>query len=185
MNAIKYTITLCDTEKLSTQRRPFEKTDIYNINTTIKKRKESYNINTIHITEHQQKKQKTSLSIKKTVRLNHAETLRELSKEIMQYLCQVENMETLRMLTPEGTYIIQGRTRSADIKKWIGMDKRITIMLKAETDELAIMEISHPAWKDKLAVMAISLVGLWPLFVCAAAGLVCQIRLIVCMSKIR
>ena len=103
----------------------------------------------------------------------------------MQYLCQVENMETLRMLTPEGIYIIQGRTRSAEIKKWIGMDKKITIMLKTETDEHGIMEISYPAWKDKLAVMAISLVGLWPLSVCAAIGLVCQLRLIVRVTRIR
>lgn len=113
------------------------------------------------------------------MKVSHMETtrsLREISKLIAQYLWQHEHMETDRFMTSDGEYIVQGRVRNGHIRQWFGLDKRIRIRWRQQEHRCAC-SIDCPAMKDKIIVVCVSLLGLWPLLFVSIFGLCDQLLL--------
>lgn len=90
-------------------------------------------------------------------------SLRDISKEIAQYLWQHEDMDIDRFLLPDGEYRVQGQARCNTLRRLIGWDKRIVVRLRPNEEQGHIITLDAPVWKDKVFVLAVSLFGLWPL----------------------
>lgn len=104
-------------------------------------------------------------------------SLRDISKEIALYLWQHESMNTDRFLLPDGEYRVQGRVHCHAVRKLAGWDKRVVVKLRPDEGLGYTVIMDSPAWKDKVAVLAASLFGFWPLSVMALWGLADQILL--------
>ena len=103
--------------------------------------------------------------------------LRDITKHITQYLWQHEHMETDRLLLPNGEYVIQGQVCSNKIKKYFGLDKRIMVTFRTEGKHRYSVWVDHPSLKDKLSMMSVSFICLWPLFFTTLYGLLDQYAL--------
>ena len=114
------------------------------------------------------------------LRVDYMETsrsLREISKQTVQYLWLHEHMEMDRFVTPEGEYIVQGRVKHARIRRWFGLDKRVQIKWKQE-DGSCFFSVGSAAIMDKIWVIGVSFFGLWPLLFVALFGLADQLLLL-------
>lgn len=113
----------------------------------------------------------------KTCHIGSTSSLRDISKEIALYLWQHERMETDRFLLPDGEYRVQGRVHCHAVRRLAGWDKRIVVKLRPDEGHGYTVIMDSPVWKDKAAVLGVSLFGLWPLAATALWGLADQILL--------
>ena len=109
--------------------------------------------------------------------VSSSNSLRDLSREISQYLWQHENMEIDRFLLPNGEYRVQGQVRNYRILRMIGWDKRVVVRLRPDTGQGYTVTLEAPVWEDKVTALAVSLLGLWPLSFAAAWGILDQLML--------
>lgn len=111
-------------------------------------------------------------------------SLTDVSRRLQKHLNMTEHMDTVRMLTPEGRHVLHARARLSGLRRCIGLDRRIVVTLEETGDGLCRMTITHPAVADKIAASAVSLLGIWPLAVAAAAGMISQIMLCIRLNKV-
>ena len=114
----------------------------------------------------------------KTCYVSSTSNLRDISKEIAQYLWQHESMETDRFLLPDGEYRVQGQVRCSSLRRLIGWDKRIVIRLLPGEEQGHVVALDTSIWKDKAVVLVVSLFGLWPLSIMVLWGIADQLLLI-------
>lgn len=113
----------------------------------------------------------------KTCYVSSTSSLRDISKEIALYLWQHESMETDRFLLPDGEYRIQGQVRCRTLRRLMGWDKRVVVRLRPDQNRRNIAILDAPIWKGKAIVLAVSLLGLWPLSVMVLWGIADQFLL--------
>ncbi len=113
----------------------------------------------------------------KSCYVNSTSSLRDISKEISQYLWLHEGMETDRFLLPNGEYRVQGQVRGRPLRRLIGWNKRVVVRLRSDDHPGYIVTLDAPTWKDKAVVLAVSLFRLWPLSVMALFGIADQFML--------
>ena len=113
----------------------------------------------------------------KTCYVSSISNLRDISKEIALYLWQHEDMTIDRFLLPDGECRVQGRIRTSSLRRLIGWDKRIVVRLHSVEEQGYIVTLDAPVWKDKAAVLAVSLFGLWPLSLFVLWGMADQFLL--------
>lgn len=110
-------------------------------------------------------------------------TLREgkstlgLARAVRDFLKNEEEMETQLVELESGMYVVQGRARGGNFRQIAGLDRRVTVNLKASGTGKADMEIGKGKWLDKGIVAAVSLFVFWPLCICSAVGIYRQARL--------
>ena len=110
-------------------------------------------------------------------RLKGGAALYDAVCRIDDYLQQSENMKTRLARLAGGGYMLHARVRGGSQRRWVGLDKTITIMLRRAGDGCISVEISGLKWRDKAIVMAVSLLVLWQLMLPALWGLYEQMRL--------
>lgn len=92
-----------------------------------------------------------------------------------------ENME-VQMLENESTYILQARVKNGNVKKFVGMDKAITVKI-LEFGNQIIVEVGEQKWIDKCVVLAVSMIVLWPLTITSSIGLYNQKKIVKTIKK--
>ena len=103
-------------------------------------------------------------------------TTQFVAYEVQNFLVNSENMETQVLESADGSTIIQGRVSGGKWKQWIGMDKAISVKMW-ERNGILTVEVGEAKWVDKGAVMAVSMVVLWPLAVTSGIGIYHQAKL--------
>ena len=109
-----------------------------------------------------------------TYPLYSGKTIDGVEEVVCRYLnfCNMQ-IQTMR----DGEYrVIQARTPKANAKKFIGMDKALTIRLRQHDNQLQV-ELGEEKWADKAAVLAVSMFFLWPLAVTSGKGIYDQKKL--------
>lgn len=110
-------------------------------------------------------------------RLKSGTTLYEAACRMNAYLQRYENMKTCVARLSGGGYVLHARVRGGSQRRWIGLDKTVTIILRPSGTGCARVEITGLKWRDKAVVLLVSLFALWQLAVPALWGLYEQMRL--------
>lgn len=108
--------------------------------------------------------------------LTNGNTVRSVGNSVSSYLQSSQNMETQLLTSDDGTVIVQGRARGGNWKRFVGMDRAITVKL-SETNNVLKAEIGAGKWLDKGVVMTVSMFVLWPLALTSGLGIYQQTKL--------
>lgn len=98
---------------------------------------------------------------------NAVNTLLRLSKGMDT---QIVNLEG-------GNVMLQARDKDGKWKQWIGMDKAITVKLEKIDENRVCVNIGESKWVDKVGIMALSMIILWPLTITSGIGMYIQGKL--------
>lgn len=109
-----------------------------------------------------------------TYTLREGKTIDELAEIVSRFLNN-ENMEIQSIDQPNGK-IVQARVRKGGLKQLVGMDKAVEVRLYRQDNRLTV-EMGHAKWADKAAVMAVSILVMWPLAVTSGVGMYKQSKL--------
>lgn len=100
--------------------------------------------------------------------------LHSFSNSLLQYMNNELKLET-QLLSGDNAVILQGREAN-NVKRYIGMDKAITIQVSI-SDQLLSIEAGQGKWIDKAAGAAVAWLLFWPAAVTAAIGTFQQAQL--------
>lgn len=93
-------------------------------------------------------------------RIGPGVSLCDISRDIANYLTSVEHMETIRMVMPDGSYALYGRTACSAIRSQLAMGQSICITLRmAESD---LFSVSIQSGSQKWQILRTILLPLWP-----------------------
>lgn len=98
-------------------------------------------------------------------------TMAEAAKHTCNFLDHSENMETQCLTSIDGVYFIQARTRNGKSKKFLGLDKVISVKLSPIGNEFFSVEIGEGKWVDKGVALAAAWFFCWPLAVTSGVGI--------------
>ena len=108
-----------------------------------------------------------------TYELNGSRTFNGIVEKATNFLRNTKNMDTQVIVTGNGR-MIQARTKGGQYKKFIGMDKALTVKINNIGSGEVEVEIGEGKWVDKGVAMAVSMFVLWPLAVTSGIGMVQQ-----------
>ena len=100
-----------------------------------------------------------------------------LANAVNNLLSITKGMDT-QVINLEGdNMMLQARDKGGKWKQWIGMDKAITVKFeKADADRVSV-NIGESKWADKVGIMALSMIILWPLTITSGIGMYIQGKL--------
>lgn len=88
-----------------------------------------------------------------------------------------KGMDTQMINLDGGNMMLQARDKGGKWKQWIGMDKAITVKFeKVDADRVSV-NIGEAKWTDKVGIMALSMIVLWPLTITSGIGMYMQGKL--------
>lgn len=88
-----------------------------------------------------------------------------------------KGMDTQIINIEGGNIILQARDKAGKWKQWIGMDKAITVKFERVDEHRVSIHIGEFKWADKVGIMALSMVVLWPLTITSGLGMYIQGKL--------
>lgn len=103
--------------------------------------------------------------------------LQGLADCIYNLLSVTKSMDTQAVSLEGGSIMLQARDKAGKWKQWIGMDKAITVNLVMVDDNRVSVNIGESKWMDKVGVMAVSMIVLWPLTITSGIGMYIQGKL--------
>ncbi len=101
----------------------------------------------------------------------------DIAMAVRNFLETSEKMETQCFFTNDGGAIIQARVRGGSVKKFVGLDKAITVKLAPAGEEMVNVDIGEAKWTDKGIALTVSWFVLWPLAVTSGIGIYKQHKL--------
>lgn len=100
-----------------------------------------------------------------------------LANAVNNLLSITKGMDTQVVNLEGGNMMLQARDKAGKWKQWIGMDKAITVKFeKADADRVSV-NIGESKWADKVGIMALSMIILWPLTITSGIGMYIQGKL--------
>lgn len=108
--------------------------------------------------------------------INNSKSVYTIGKELVDYLEKSRGMETQLLRTEDNGVIVQGRVNGSKWKKFIGMDRAITVNM-SEKNRILKVDIGAGKWLDKGVVMTVSMFVLWPLALTSGLGIYKQKKL--------
>lgn len=88
-----------------------------------------------------------------------------------------KGMDTQVINLEGGDVMIQARDKAGKWKQWIGMDRAVTIKIQKVDENRVSVNIGESKWVDKVGIMALSMVILWPLTITSGIGMYMQGKL--------
>ena len=101
--------------------------------------------------------------------LKNGYTAESVASGVSSFLRTNHNMETQVFPVSSDELMVQGRVNGGGWKRFVGMDKAISVKLTASGSILTV-EIGEGKWLDKGLIMALSMIVLWPLAVTSGVG---------------
>jgi len=92
-----------------------------------------------------------------------------MARTIESFLRFNKKMDS-QIIDIDNCHIVQARTKGGTFKKFIGMDKAITIKIEKTLSNEAVVEIANGKWVDKGLIFLLSMVVLWPLTITSVVG---------------
>ena len=108
--------------------------------------------------------------------LKNGNSLNTIANGVSAFLQTSQNMETQILSSNNGDMIVQGRVVGNKWKRFIGMDKAISVKM-SEMNGILQVEIGEGKWLDKSLIMTISMFVLWPLAITSGFGFYQQAKI--------
>jgi hypothetical protein len=100
-----------------------------------------------------------------------------LANAVDNLLSNSKGMDTQMINLEGGNVMLQARDKAGKWKQWIGMDKAITVKLEKVDEDRVSVNIGESKWVDKVGIMALSMIILWPLTITSGIGMYIQGKL--------
>lgn len=100
-----------------------------------------------------------------------------LANVVYNLLSISKGMDTQMINLEGGNVMLQARDKAGMWKQWIGMDKAITVKLEKIDEDRVSVNIGESKWVDKVGIMALSMIILWPLTITSGIGMYIQGKL--------
>lgn len=100
-----------------------------------------------------------------------------LANVVNNLLSISKGMDTQIINLEGGNVMLQARDKAGMWKQWIGMDKAITVKLEKIDEDRVSVNIGESKWADKVGIMALSMIILWPLTITSGIGMYIQGKL--------
>ena len=108
--------------------------------------------------------------------IKNGNSLNTIANGVSAFLQTSQNMETQVLSSNNGDMIVQGRVVGNNWKRFIGMDKAISVKM-SEANGILQVEIGEGKWLDKGLIMTISMFVLWPLAITSGFGFYQQAKI--------
>jgi cell division ATPase FtsA len=96
---------------------------------------------------------------------------------LISFLDGTKKMDAQVISSGDGGKVIQARDKKGGWKQFIGMDKALTVRINQIEPGRVSVSIGEAKWGDKIGVMALSMIILWPLTVTSGIGMYMQSKL--------
>lgn len=110
-------------------------------------------------------------------RIPAGKSIAGLANAVNNLLSMTKGMDTQIINLEGGNIMLQARDKAGKWKQWIGMDKAITVKLEKIDAERVCVNIGESKWVDKVGIMALSMIILWPLTITSGIGMYIQGKL--------
>lgn len=109
--------------------------------------------------------------------LQYGKTMHGMAATINNFLSLSKGMDTQVVNLDDGDLMIQARDKGGKWKQWFGLDKAITVKIERMDEDRVSVHIGESKWVDKVGIMALSMIILWPLSITSGIGMFMQAKL--------